>query len=207
MFAKFDLEKWKKLPIKDKPESIFDITYAGQVAEDGKYYCILWSYEKKQYYAVLATTCRAATETWGHSLSSGEMGQFHNEFVRAMTQEEEIADNCDMLDAKVDMWGNVALDLQDVSYTTLAKLLRENEEVTFNGTRDSVLLQSLKRAGLLKDHMLVSRYISVNATDIETEQGKRMLRFIIRSTKERNVKRVDALCQKWRPIYVKKMEV
>lgn len=46
MFAKFDLEKWKKLPIKDKPESIFDITYAGQVAEDGKYYCILWSYEK-----------------------------------------------------------------------------------------------------------------------------------------------------------------
>lgn len=86
--------------------SIFDKVVAGQVADDGQYYCIHRDHVTKERYALTSEISLAMYEE-GRTLQEGEYAIFKGEQVRGMTFEEEMLYNMDQLSADVDLWGNI----------------------------------------------------------------------------------------------------
>ena len=100
-----------EMELENKIRSIFDITIAGQIAEDGNYYCIHVDHKTHEKYALTRETEKEA-EKMGYWLAEKEETEavFNGEKVRVMTYEEECAYNEDRLLACVDLWGNIAVD-------------------------------------------------------------------------------------------------
>ena len=98
-----------EMELETKIRSIFDISIAGQIAEDGNYYIIHVDHKTHERYA-LSKELEAEARAMGYPLEKEEEAVFNGEKVRAMTFEEEILYNEDRLTAYVDLWGNIAVD-------------------------------------------------------------------------------------------------
>ena len=103
-------KQYGELELENKIRSIFDTNVAGQIAEDGIYYCIHVDHKTHKKYA-LTKEGYAEADTLGYTLlEEGQEAIFNGEKVRCMTFNEEMAWNEDRLLAHVDLWGNVAVD-------------------------------------------------------------------------------------------------
>lgn len=106
---KIKFNYYGEIELENKIRSIFDITIAGQIAEDGNYYCIHVDNKTHEKYA-LSKESEAEAKAIGYPLEEGQEAVFNGEKVRAMTLEEEMLYNEDRLTACVDLWGNIAID-------------------------------------------------------------------------------------------------
>ena len=110
MNKKVVINRWYgELELENKIRSIFDTNIAGQIADDGIYYCIYVDHKTHKKYA-LTKEGYAEADALGYTLEEGQEAVFNGEKVRCMTFDEEIAWNEDRLLAHVDLWGNVAVD-------------------------------------------------------------------------------------------------
>ncbi len=98
-----------KMPLENKIRSIFDIHTAGQLATDGKYYCIHVDHKTHEHYA-LTKEAEKQADLLGYPLEENQEATFNGEKVRAMTDYESHLWNEDRLMMNVDLWGNVAVD-------------------------------------------------------------------------------------------------
>lgn len=109
MKIKFD-NHYGEMELENKIRSIFDNNIAGQIAEDGNYYCIHVDHKTHEKYALSKEANTEAMEM-GYTLEEEEQETvFNGEKVRAMTFKEEMLYNEDNLTACVDLWGNIAVD-------------------------------------------------------------------------------------------------
>ncbi len=108
MMVKFN-NHFGKMPLENKVRSIFDTHTAGQIATDGKYYCIHVDHKTHEHYA-LTREAEKQADLLGYSLMENEQATFNGEKVRAMTAYEERLYNEDRLMACVDLWGNIAVE-------------------------------------------------------------------------------------------------
>ena len=107
-----------KMPLENKIRSIFDTMAAGNVADDGQYYCIHTDHKTHEYYAL---TREAEKEAYnlGRTLQEDEVEIFNGEKVRGMSEYEDMLWNEDRLLAHIDLWGNIAVDEEfDVEWYT-----------------------------------------------------------------------------------------
>lgn len=105
-----------EMELENNIRSIFDYSIAGQIATDGKYYCIHVDHKTHEKYAITRET-EFKTLSFGRTLSENEEVIFNGEKVRGMTWEEECQYNEDRLLACVDLWGNIAVDEEfDIEY-------------------------------------------------------------------------------------------
>ena len=107
MKIKFD--NYGEIELEDKIRSIFDNHVAGQIAEDGDYYCVYVDHKTHEQY-VLSIDAHTLAKGMGYHLEEEQEAVFNGEKVRAMTFDEEALWNEDKLTACVDLWGNVAVD-------------------------------------------------------------------------------------------------
>lgn len=98
-----------KMPLENKVRSIFDTHTAGQIATDGKYYCIHVDHKTHEHYA-LTKEAEKQVDLLGYPLEENQEATFNGERVRAMTGYENNLWNQDRLMMHVDLWGNVAVD-------------------------------------------------------------------------------------------------
>ena len=98
-----------EMELENKIRSIFDNNIAGQIAEDGKYYCIHVDHKTHEKYALSKETEEEANAL-GYLLEEEQEAVFNGEKVRGMTPEEEMLYNEDRLTTCVDLWGNIAVD-------------------------------------------------------------------------------------------------
>ena len=108
MKVKFN-NHYGKMELENKIRSIFATNIAGQIAEDGNYYCIHVDHKTHKMYALTKEAEKSANEI-GRILEEEEEADFNGEKVRAMTYDEEKLYNEDKLMAHVDLWGNIAVD-------------------------------------------------------------------------------------------------
>ena len=101
-----------EMELEGRIRSIFDSNIAGQVAEDGKYYCIHVDHKTHTMYALSKET-EVETQAMGYHLEEDGEAIFNGEKVRAMTYAEECTYNEDRLTACVDLWGNIAVVKND----------------------------------------------------------------------------------------------
>lgn len=98
------------MPVETTIRSIFDTCLAGQIEKGTEgYYCIYMDHKTKSFYA-LAKEDAIRVMNSGRMLETNEAAEFFGEKVRGMTFEEELLFNQDELDAKVDLWSNVAVE-------------------------------------------------------------------------------------------------
>lgn len=98
------------MPVETTIRSIFDSCRAGQIEEGtGEYYCVYMDHKTKSFYA-LAKEDAIRVINSGRILATNEVDEFLGEKVRGMTFEEEMLYNQDELDAKIDLWSNVAVE-------------------------------------------------------------------------------------------------
>ena len=98
-----------KMPLEKRVRSIFDTHNAGQIATDGKYYCIHVDHKTHEYYA-LTKEAECQADSLGYPLSENQECVFNGEKVRGMTYYENELYNMDRLMAHVDLWGNIAVE-------------------------------------------------------------------------------------------------
>lgn len=108
MMVKFD-NYLGEMPLENKIRSIFDTMVAGNIATDGKYYCIHTDHKTHEKYA-LTKEAENQADMLGHTLAERQEAVFNGEKVRGMTIHEEILWNQDNLMAHIDLWGNIAVD-------------------------------------------------------------------------------------------------
>ena len=106
---KINFDSYGEMELETKIRSIFDRNIAGQIANDGSYYCIHLDHKTHKRYA-LSIYAHEEANSLGYTLEKEEEAIFNGEKVRAMTYDEEVLWNEDRLTANVDLWGNVAVD-------------------------------------------------------------------------------------------------
>lgn len=106
---KIKFNNYGEMELETKIRSIFDVSIAGQIAEDGNYYIIHVDHKTHEKYA-LSKELEAEANALGYPLEEETEAVFNGEKVRAMTFEEEMLWNEDRLTACVGLWGNVAVD-------------------------------------------------------------------------------------------------
>ena len=107
-FANFP-RPFNTLVVENRVRSIFDQDCAGQLDTYGGYYCIHVDHKTHECYAVPKDISLEFREG-GRSLEEGEVAEFYGERVRGMTMQEAIRWNADILNAVVDLWGNIAIE-------------------------------------------------------------------------------------------------
>lgn len=108
MMVKFD-NYLGEMPLENKIRSIFDSMVAGNVADDGKYYCVHVDHKTHEKYA-LTREAEKQADVLGYTLQEDEVAVFNGEKVRGMTEYEDMLWNEDRLLAHIDLWGNIAVD-------------------------------------------------------------------------------------------------
>ena len=98
----------KELELREKQTSSFDISYAGMIGEDGKYYICLTDYKTHKHYCVQKGNHIEYDEKNVLTIFD-EPRIICGNLVRAMTPEEERLWNEDRLLAVVDVFGNVSV--------------------------------------------------------------------------------------------------
>lgn len=98
-----------EMPLENKIRSIFDTMVAGNIDDNGNYYCIHVDHKTHKKYALTREAERQA-DSLGHRLQEDEVAVFNGEKVRGMTEHEEYLWNTDNLMAHIDLWGNIAVE-------------------------------------------------------------------------------------------------
>lgn len=97
----------EELELREKQTSSFDHSFAGWIAEDGKYYICLTDYKTHKHYCVEKGNHIEWSED--NVLSpEDEPRVICGNLVRPMTESEEMAYNEDRLLAVVDVFGNIS---------------------------------------------------------------------------------------------------
>ena len=98
-----------EMPLEDKIRSIFDTMVAGNIADDGNYYCIHTDHKTHEKYA-LTREAEKQADMLGYTLEENQEATFNGEKVRGMTEHEDYLYNMDNLMEHVDLWGNIAVE-------------------------------------------------------------------------------------------------
>ena len=99
----------REMELSQNLHSIFDIHYGAGYGNNGEYLILFEDYATKKSYAVSREVWFDIEENCGRTLSEKETAKFCGEFVRGMTEEEERLWDMDMLNATVDIWGNIKM--------------------------------------------------------------------------------------------------
>lgn len=107
---KVEFSAYGILPVRKSITNSFDHCCAGQIGNDGIYYCIHTDHLTHEMYAVDIPTEQAFTAL-GRPLGLNEPEQMvAGNLVRPMTAREEQLWNEDRLLANVDCWGNIEVN-------------------------------------------------------------------------------------------------
>lgn len=106
----------KTMTVEQRPRSIFDTNFAGQIDTNGEYYILYIDHKTHDKYAVHRDNDKAFRKI-GRTLNDGEIDTFDGKRVRGMSFNEERLWDENRLMAHVDLWGNIAMDEEyDVEY-------------------------------------------------------------------------------------------